>query len=121
MSHGFRQVSLQAVGGARHQALATAPAATRLRCEGGWNAMVRLPDTRSSEEWAIGLLEQQGVLVQPGYFYDLGAALSPDASVVLSLLCEAEPFALGASALAGALAGASGLGGASGVGATARG
>ena len=50
---------------------------------------------RSSEEWAIHLLEQQGVLVQPGYFYDLsGASLRPDASVVLSLLCERGPFAI---------------------------
>ncbi len=81
------------------RALAAARAATRLRCEGGWSAMVRLPATRSSEEWALHLLEQQGVLVQPGFFYDLGDALSPDASIVLSLLCAEEPFAVGVSAL----------------------
>ena len=103
------------------RALTAAPAATRLRCEGGWNAMVRLPATRSSEDWAIQLLEQQGVLVQPGYFYDLGAALSADASVVLSLLCEEEPFVLGASGLAGASGLGGALAGASGLGATARG
>jgi aspartate/methionine/tyrosine aminotransferase len=85
--------------------LADAPTATRLRCEGGWNAMVRLPATRSSEEWALALLEQAGVLVQPGYFYDLGASLNPDASVVLSLLCEEAPFAAGTSAVASMLAG----------------
>jgi hypothetical protein len=93
------------------RALAAAPAVTRLRCEGGWNAMVRLPATRSSEEWALRVLEQRGVLVQPGYFYDLGASLSADASLVLSLLCEDEPFAIGAS----------GLGGVSGAGAIASG
>jgi hypothetical protein len=96
---------------ALQRAIAATPPATLLRCEGGWSAMLRLPATHSSEEWALALLEQQGVLVQPSYFYDFGASLSPDASLVLSLLCPEEPFAMGAS----------GLGGVSGLGATASG
>jgi alanine-synthesizing transaminase len=87
------------------QALATSPAATRLRCEGGWTAMLRLPATRSSEEWALHLLEGHGVLVQPGHFYDLSGSLRPDAYVVLSLLGAEAPFSKGASGLGVAFSG----------------
>ncbi len=41
-----------------------------LRVEGGWSAVLRLPGTRSEEAWVVGLLREQGVLVQPGWFYD---------------------------------------------------
>src|SRR5581483_6695352 len=68
------------------RAIAGTPS-SRLRCEGGWTAMLRLPATRTSEEWALRILECSGVLVQPGYFYDLGRPMNPDAYVVLSLLC----------------------------------
>ncbi|HZE88061.1 MAG TPA: pyridoxal phosphate-dependent aminotransferase, partial [Verrucomicrobiae bacterium] len=50
--------------------------------EGGWSAIVRVPATRSDEEWAITLVEQEGVLVQPGYFYDFPG----DGRLVVSLL-----------------------------------
>jgi aspartate/methionine/tyrosine aminotransferase len=61
----------------------TAGAVRLLPGDGGWSAILRLPATRGDEDWALALLEQDGVLVQPGYFFDLeglGAAL------VLSLL-----------------------------------
>jgi aspartate/methionine/tyrosine aminotransferase len=56
--------------------------------EGGWYAMLRLPATRTDERWAIDLLEQDGVLVQPGYFYDLPL----EAHLVLSLLPPEDRF-----------------------------
>lgn len=38
---------------------------------GGWSALVRLPATHSDLEWATLLLEEEGVLVQPGHLYGL--------------------------------------------------
>ena len=52
-----------------------------LPVEAGWYAMLRLPSTRTDESWALALLER-GVLVQPGYFYDVEA----EAHLVVSLL-----------------------------------
>lgn len=44
-------------------------AVSSLRVEGGWYCVLRLPNTASDEEWALELLAN-GVLVQPGYFFD---------------------------------------------------
>jgi len=71
-------------------------AATPLFLEGGWYAVVRLPALRSEAEWVLGLLEQDGVLTQPGWFYDFSAG----AQLVLSLITEESPFALGVSRIA---------------------
>jgi aspartate/methionine/tyrosine aminotransferase len=38
--------------------------------EGGWSAVLRLPRTRTDEDWTLALLER-GVVVQPGFFFDL--------------------------------------------------
>ena len=46
---------------------------TVLDAEGGWSAIVRVPATRAEEEWVLGLLEDDRVLVQPGYFFDFPA------------------------------------------------
>jgi len=53
-----------------------------LPIQGGWYAVLRLPATESEEEWVLGLLERERVLVQPGYFYDFQA----EPYVVVSLL-----------------------------------
>ena len=66
-------------------------AATALFLEGGWYATVRLPSLRVGMDWALDLLERDGVLTQPGFFYDF----LDDAHLVLSLITEPEPFALG--------------------------
>jgi len=62
-----------------------------LKSDGGWSAIVRVPAIRTDEEWAILLLEEGGVLVQPGYFFDLREATV----LVLSLLPAREVFAEG--------------------------
>lgn len=62
------------------------PAQT-LRVEGGWYATLRVPRTKSEEEWCLDLLDQD-VLVQPGFFYDFES----EAYLVLSLLTEAGTF-----------------------------
>jgi aspartate/methionine/tyrosine aminotransferase len=58
-------------------------AAQLLEGEGGWSAIVRLPATRSDEEWVLALLER-GVLVHPGFFFDLLG--TPPVAIVASLL-----------------------------------
>src|SRR4029077_11240622 len=53
-----------------------------LKVEGGWYATLRVPRTKTEEQWCLELLEQDGVLVQPGFFYDFES----EAFLVLSLL-----------------------------------
>ena len=64
--------------------------------EGGWYAVVGLPDHLSDEEAALVLLERDGVLAHPGYFYDFPPA---GAFLVLSLLPETAVFREGARKL----------------------
>jgi aspartate/methionine/tyrosine aminotransferase len=52
--------------------------------EGGWCSVLNMPNTMSGESWALELLARQGVLVQPGFFYDFGR----EAVLVASLLTE---------------------------------
>ena len=68
---------------------------TRLRVEGGWYAVLRLPATDSDEGWMLGLLEETGVVVHPGYFFDFEGP----PHVVLSLISEEAPFAAGVARL----------------------
>jgi alanine-synthesizing transaminase len=70
--------------------------ATPLYLEGGWYVTVRLPALRSEAEWVLGLLEQDGVLAQPGWFYDF----LDGAHLVLSLITEEAEFALGVARIA---------------------
>jgi len=55
-------------------------AAQLFDAEGGWSAIVRLPSTPTEEEHVLALLDY-GVLVHPGFFFDL-----PSTAVVISLL-----------------------------------
>jgi aspartate/methionine/tyrosine aminotransferase len=64
---------------------------TLLNSEGGWSAILRVPATRTDEEWATALLAEDGVLVHPGYFFDLRGGTF----LVLSLLPRSEVFAAG--------------------------
>lgn len=62
-----------------------------LNVEGGWYAVVQVPRTRSEEEWALHLLDEQNVVVQPGFFFDFES----EAFLVVSLLTEPDTFAAG--------------------------
>ncbi len=66
-------------------------AATILRTEGGWYAVLQVPRTRTEEEWTLKLLGESDVLVQPGFFFDFES----EAFLVLSLLSEPATFAEG--------------------------
>ena len=79
-------------------ALVDSPA-TVLRAEGGWYAVVELPRTQSEEDWAVELLERDGVLVHPGAFFDF----EREAYAVLSLLPPPDELARGAARLADAM------------------
>jgi aspartate/methionine/tyrosine aminotransferase len=59
-----------------------------LKTEGGWSAVIRVPATRSEEQFVLDLLEQEGILAHPGYFYDF----QRDTFVVISLLSEPDVF-----------------------------
>jgi alanine-synthesizing transaminase len=60
----------------------------RLRVEGGWYAVLRVPAKQSDEDLAIELIESEGVIVHPGHFYDF----PQDGYLVVSLITPAEEF-----------------------------
>ncbi|HEY8075767.1 MAG TPA: pyridoxal phosphate-dependent aminotransferase [Labilithrix sp.] len=62
--------------------------ATVLDVEAGWYAIVRVPETRSDEEWAVRLASEDGVHVHPGYFFDMPRG----AHLVVSLLTPEATF-----------------------------
>jgi alanine-synthesizing transaminase len=69
------------------RALSGLPGVDRLACEGGWSAVVRVPATRSEENWVCALLERD-VVVHPGHFFDF----AEEAYLVVSLLPEPGAF-----------------------------
>jgi len=75
--------------------LALQKVAGRLEVEGGWYAVLRVPAVQPDEELAIRLLEERGVLVHPGHFYDFAGS----GYLVISLLTPAEEFREGIGAL----------------------
>lgn len=62
--------------------LATRPHAQLLPVEGGWTAVIRVPQLESDEEFALRALEEHDVIVHPGYFFDF----ERDGYFVVSLL-----------------------------------
>jgi alanine-synthesizing transaminase len=66
-------------------------ASSRLLCEGGWAAVLRIPAIQSDEDLAITLLAKDGVYVHPGHFYDF----AQHGHAVVSLIVPEEEFAQG--------------------------
>jgi alanine-synthesizing transaminase len=64
---------------------------SRLRVEGGWYAVLRVPAIRSDEDLALGLLASRGVYIHPGHFYDFPS----DGFLVVSLITPAAAFSQG--------------------------
>jgi alanine-synthesizing transaminase len=70
--------------------LAETTAACRvLRAEGGWYAILEVPAIDTEEDLVVDLVEREGVLVHPGYFFDF----QREAYLVLSLLVSEAQFA----------------------------
>jgi hypothetical protein len=63
-------------------------AVSLLKVEGGWYATLRLPRTRTEEEWALTLLQDDGVYLHPGHFFDFAS----EAYVVTSLLTPEDSY-----------------------------
>jgi alanine-synthesizing transaminase len=66
---------------------------SRLKVDGGWYAILKVPSIRSDEDWAVELLIAAGVSLHPGHFYDFPA----EGFLVLSLLPDPKIFADAAS------------------------
>lgn len=82
-------------------AFSAAGGARILDPEGGWSVVLDMPRLHTEEEWALRLLEGQGVLVQPGFFYDF----EREAFQVASLLTPPAVFREGLARIEKALLG----------------
>jgi aspartate/methionine/tyrosine aminotransferase len=72
-------------------AVAETPSVCVVAPEGGWSAVLRIPRIASDEAVALDLLDRDGVLVHPGYFFDFPS----EGFLVLSLLTPPDAFAEG--------------------------
>jgi alanine-synthesizing transaminase len=75
--------------------LAREGSCSRLEIQGGWYAILRVPRTQPDEDLAIALLNQEGVYVHPGHFYDFPA----EGYIVVSLITPVEEFRGGIESL----------------------
>ena len=66
------------------------PACSLLAADGGWSAIIRVPSIGSEEDLAVDLVAK-GVVVHPGYFFDL----PHESFLVVSLLPAEDQFSEG--------------------------
>lgn len=59
-----------------------------LATEGGWYGVLEAPRIQTEEQWVLNLLVEDGVLVQPGFFFDFAR----EAFLIISLLTEQGVF-----------------------------
>ena len=78
------------------------PAVNILPVEGGWSAIVQVPQLRSEEALVLELLDKDDVLVHPGYFFDF----EREAFLIVSLLVDPVLFDRGAARVLARAAGA---------------
>jgi len=78
------------------------PACRLLPAEGGWYAVLQVPAVQSEDELVLALLEEEDVLVHPGYFFDF----QREAYVVVSLLVQPDLFVDGMNRLLRVVSGA---------------
>ncbi len=71
-------------------ARAAGAAHTLQPADGGWVAVLRFPQRRTDEQWALDLLDA-GVIVHPGHFYDYDL----ESLIVVSLIVDPREFARG--------------------------
>ena len=64
------------------------PACDVLKVDGGWSAIIRVPAVLTEEQLILELLNREGILVHPGYFFDF----QREAFVVVSLLPPLDVF-----------------------------
>jgi hypothetical protein len=84
----------------RLRALAAgAPACHVTDSQGGWYGVLQVPSLVSEEELVLTLLQADGVLVHPGYFFDF----SRESYLIVSLLVDEQAFADGIGRVLGRL------------------
>ena len=71
----------------------------RLRVDGGWYAVLRVPALQSDEDLAIDLLRKVAVLLHPGHFYDFPR----DGYLIASLITPTAIYREGISRILGVL------------------
>lgn len=81
-------------------ALAGAAECSVLVPEAGWSAVVRVPSIGSEEDLVVDLVEREGVLVHPGYFFDFPF----EAFLVVSLLTPTRVLSEGMARVAARIA-----------------
>jgi aspartate/methionine/tyrosine aminotransferase len=92
--HGFQQQVLARVRknlAELDRCIARQKSCSRLRLEGGWYAVLRVPATHSDEDLAIKLLIAKDVYVHPGHFYDFPS----DGYLIVSLITPEHEFVEG--------------------------
>jgi alanine-synthesizing transaminase len=77
--------------GALDSRLAVQGLCHRLTIEGGWYAVLRVPALGSDEDLAVDVLNETGVLLQPGHFYNFAR----EGNLVVSLITPSEEFESG--------------------------
>jgi aspartate/methionine/tyrosine aminotransferase len=75
--------------------LAAQKVCSRITVEGGWYAVVRVPATGSDEDLALSLLNDKGVYLHPGHFFDF----PQDGYLVVSLISPEIDFSQGIARL----------------------
>ena len=71
------------------------PSVRLLPVEGGWSAVLRVPRFESDEALALRMIEEHGVVIHPGYFFDF----ETEGYVVVSLLTAEKVFEKGVALL----------------------
>jgi alanine-synthesizing transaminase len=74
--------------------LRSARSIQRLKVEGGWYAVLRIPAKKPDEDLAIELIERAGVIAHPSHFYDF----PQEGYLVVSLITPEELFQKGIAA-----------------------
>lgn len=64
-----------------------------LNGSGGWYAILQVPVIKTDEEWSIELLQNRGILLYPGYFFEFEGG----AYLLVSLIVEPELLGSGAA------------------------
>ena len=67
------------------------PSIEVLPSEAGWSAVLRVPSMRTEEDLVVEMLEHDGVLVHPGFFFDF----PQESFLVVSLLPDRPGFVEG--------------------------
>jgi hypothetical protein len=70
--------------------------------DGGWYAILEVPRVHDEDAWVELLVREEGVIVHPGYFFDMPR----DGFLVVSLLPDPAAFAAAAARLAARLSAA---------------